>query len=195
MNSGPVVKPVLLAIICGLLVSSLYFFLKKTVHKSRMDYETKQLNDLVGSDDIQTGESQQIFLEKTSETEDRYRISRNEKTFGHIYAIETKKGYNGRIAAWLAVDTGGRVLGVRIREHKETPGIGDKIDRGISDWIDSFRGQSLKSMPKQQDWNIRKDGGKFDQFTGATITPRAVIQMVHEKLVDLDTEEVKDRNR
>lgn len=94
-------------------------------------------------------------------------------------------GYSGSIRLLVAVDTNGRLLGVRVLSHKETPGLGDGIDRRKSDWIDAFAGRSL-SDPAPEGWRVRKDGGEFDQFTGATVTPRAVVRAVHNALVYFD---------
>jgi len=89
----------------------------------------------------------------------------------------SKQGYSGDIAMILAVNTRGELLGVRVTNHKETPGLGDKVDLKKSDWILSFNGKSLQ-QPQRQQWAVKKEGGVFDQFTGATITPRAVINQV-----------------
>lgn len=94
-------------------------------------------------------------------------------------------GYSGSIRLLVAVDTHGRLLGVRVLSHKETPGLGDGIDRRKSDWIDAFAGRSLGD-PAPDGWRVRKDGGEFDQFTGATVTPRAVVRAVHNALVYFD---------
>ena len=75
----------------------------------------------------------------------------------------------------------GSIAGVRSVSHRETPGLGDKIDAGKSQWILSFNGKSL-SMPIPDQWAVKKDGGQFDQFTGATITPRAVVKAVYQAL-------------
>lgn len=83
-------------------------------------------------------------------------------------------GYNGNITILVAVDTHSTTLGVRVLQHNETPGLGDKIELNKSDWIHGFTDAPLASN-KDAAWEIKKDGGKFDQFTGATITPRAVI--------------------
>ncbi len=87
------------------------------------------------------------------------------------------QGYAGPIGLLVAVDRGGRVLGVRVTRHQETPGLGDAIDAGRSDWIDRFRGRSLGDPPAAR-WRVRRDGGEFDQFAGATMTPRAVVAAV-----------------
>lgn len=86
-------------------------------------------------------------------------------------------GYNGAIKLIVGLDTSGAVTGVRVLSHNETPGLGDKIDTRITDWIYSFTGKKLQGE-KDANWAVRKDGGNFDQFTGATITPRAVVGAV-----------------
>ena len=77
----------------------------------------------------------------------------------------------------MAVDAEGRTLGVRVLKHAETPGLGDKIEIKKASWIKDFDGKSLGSPPIEQ-WGVKKDGGIFDQFAGATITPRAVVKAV-----------------
>lgn len=84
-------------------------------------------------------------------------------------------GYSGGIEMIVGVKRDGSVAGVRILQHRETPGLGDAIDHRKSDWVDGFQGRALKN-PGIEDWTVRKDGGVFDQFTGATITPRAVVK-------------------
>lgn len=79
------------------------------------------------------------------------------------------------------VNSNGSIVGVRVLSHIETPGLGDKVDIKKSDWIKSFDNKSL-TQPSLDNWKVKKDGGKFDQFTGATITPRAVVQQVRKVL-------------
>lgn len=86
-------------------------------------------------------------------------------------------GYNGAIKIIVGIKQDGTISGTRILSHQETPGLGDKIDLRITDWILGFSGKSV-SQDNLADWNVRKDGGQFDQFTGATITPRAVVKAV-----------------
>jgi Na+-translocating ferredoxin:NAD+ oxidoreductase subunit G len=86
-------------------------------------------------------------------------------------------GYSGEIALIVGVDREGKILGVRVLSHKETPGLGDKIELSRGHWIHSFEGKSQQS-PNSAGWHVKKDGGIFDQFTGATITPRAVVKAV-----------------
>lgn len=86
-------------------------------------------------------------------------------------------GYSGAIGLLVAVDREGRVLGVRVTGHGETPGLGDQIEAQRSDWITRFTGRALGD-PHPSRWAVRKDGGDFDQFAGATVTPRAVVLAV-----------------
>ncbi len=91
-------------------------------------------------------------------------------------------GYSGNIYLLIAIKYNGQIAGVRVVNHRETPGLGDAIDLSHSDWILSFTGKSLKNM-KTGNWAVKRDGGNFDQFTGATITPRAVVKAVHNALI------------
>ncbi|WP_201768373.1 electron transport complex subunit RsxG [Stutzerimonas azotifigens] len=94
-------------------------------------------------------------------------------------------GYSGAIHLLVGIRADGRIAGVRVLEHRETPGLGDKIEAGKSDWIHGFAGRSLAS-PAAEGWAVKKDGGRFDQFAGATITPRAVVGAVHRTLQYFD---------
>lgn len=94
-------------------------------------------------------------------------------------------GYSGAIRILVGVNRDGTVAGVRTLSHKETPGLGDKVDLTKSDWILSFDGRSL-SNPEPDGWRVKKDGGVFDQFTGATITPRAVTAQVKRVLQQVE---------
>lgn len=90
-------------------------------------------------------------------------------------------GYAGEIRTIIALDPEGKILGTRVLSHKETPGLGDKIEAAKDDWITKFTGLSLGNPPEDQ-WKVKKDGGQFDQFSGATITPRAVVKSLHAAL-------------
>lgn len=104
------------------------------------------------------------------------------QVLGMILPVVTAEGYSGDIRLLVGVRTDGDVLGVRVTSHQETPGLGDKIEVRKSSWIKTFEGRSL-SDPDIENWAVRKNGGVFDQFTGATITPRAVVAAVRDTLV------------
>ncbi len=97
-------------------------------------------------------------------------------------------GYSGDIRMIVGINRDGSVAGVRVLAHNETPGLGDKVDLKKSDWILSFNGKSL-ATPVPAGWAVKKDGGDFDQFTGATITPRAVVNQVRRVLEFVATED------
>ena len=101
-----------------------------------------------------------------------YRATKDGKVTGVAYEIHGS-GYAGEIRLMLGVDAQGRALGVRVTAHKETPGLGDKIEEKKGDWILRFTGLWL-GEPLPEKWKVKKDGGQFDQFAGATITPRGV---------------------
>ena len=109
-----------------------------------------------------------------------YRAFKGSTLTGVAYEIRGK-GYAGPINLMLGVDAEGKVLGVRATSHKETPGLGDKIEPEKSNWITRFTGLSIGNPPKDK-WKVKKDGGQFDQFSGATITPRGVVKGVYEGL-------------
>ncbi|MFV3333769.1 electron transport complex subunit RsxG [Pseudomonas sp. NY15437] len=89
-----------------------------------------------------------------------------------------RDGYGGSIQLLVGVTAQGRLLGVRVVAHHETPGQGDRIELGKSDWLHGFDGRSLGD-PTDASWKVKKDGGQFDQFAGATVTPRAVVKATH----------------
>ena len=90
-------------------------------------------------------------------------------------------GYGGAISLILAIRRNGEIAGVRVVSHNETPGLGDYIDIKKSSWIKGFDDKALQPG-HDEDWHVKKDGGKFDYMAGATITPRAVVKAVHKAL-------------
>jgi len=100
-----------------------------------------------------------------------------EEIIAAIIPAVARDGYSGDIKLIIGVNANGSIAGVRVLSHSETPGLGDKVDLKKSDWILSFNGKSLEN-PTPEAWAVTKDGGEFDQFTGATITPRAVVNQV-----------------
>jgi electron transport complex protein RnfG len=94
-----------------------------------------------------------------------------------IIPVTAPDGYSGDIELRVGVNRDGSIAAVRVLAHHETPGLGDRIELEHSDWLLGFNGRSLGN-PAAEGWVVRKDGGEFDQFTGATITPRAVVAAV-----------------
>jgi len=96
------------------------------------------------------------------------------QTVALLFPVTTPHGYSGNIDLLIGVKHNGELAGVRVLKHRETPGLGDKVETAKSSWIKSFTGMSLEN-PEPDAWKVKKDGGQIDQFTGATITPRAVV--------------------
>ncbi|MCB1849480.1 MAG: electron transport complex subunit RsxG [Gammaproteobacteria bacterium] len=104
------------------------------------------------------------------------------KAVAAVFTTVVPNGYSGPIKLLVAVLADGTLGGVRVVSHKETPGLGDKVEERKSDWIHSFDGKSLEN-PLLAKWGVKKDGGIFDQFTGATITPRSIVNAVKNTLL------------
>lgn len=111
-----------------------------------------------------------------------YRAFNDGEPVAALFTSVAPDGYNGDIQLLVGIWADGRVAGVRVLSHKETPGLGDYIEIERSDWITKFKGRSLENPP-QEKWTVKKHGGVFDQFTGATITPRAVVRAVRNTLI------------
>lgn len=118
----------------------------------------------------------------TSTTLHAYRARLHGEPVAVVLEAVAPHGYSGAIRLLVGIAPDGTVLGVRVTSHRETPGLGDGIEKRKSDWIERFSGRSLRD-PAPQRWRVRKDGGEFDQFTGATVTPRAVVGAVANALV------------
>lgn len=110
-----------------------------------------------------------------------YRVYAESEPVAALFVITARDGYAGPILVLLGVTIEGVVTGVRILEHRETPGLGDRIDATKSDWVLQFDGRSLQD-PEEKMWAIKTDGGQFDQLTGASITPRSVVKAIKETL-------------
>lgn len=142
-------------------------------------------NDML-SDTIATPAGMMADLGLT-QPEPIYRARKNGKVIAVIVPAIAPDGYSGAIRLLVGVNRDGTVAGARALVHKETPGLGDKVDTNKSDWILGFNGKSL-SDPEPERWAVKKDGGEFDQFTGATITPRAVTGQIKRVLQQVQAE-------
>ncbi len=114
-----------------------------------------------------------------------YRARAGGEPVAAILEAVAPDGYAGEIRLLVGIEVDGTLAGVRIARHQETPGLGDAIEAAKTDWILAFAGRSLANTPAAE-WAVRSDGGRFDQFTGATVTPRAVVRAVHRALIYFD---------
>ena len=136
-------------------------------------YDNDILNDkkIIENELLQTGgKSVTVYLAR-----------KDNQPVAAVFETVAPKGYSGPIHLLVGINLDDTVSGVRILSHKETPGLGDAIDHKHSDWLSGFLGKSLRN-PMPERWAVKRDGGDFDQFTGATISPRAVVKSVRESL-------------
>lgn len=167
-------------LVCSLLMVTNKLTAQPIADRQREDL-TKQLDQVLprGSYDNQPLD-QKYQKEINGQNFTFYRARLQDKVNAIILFTETA-GYSGDIALLVAIKADGQLSGVRVLSHTETPGLGDKIELAKSSWILGFSGLSL-SQPDTGGWAVKKDGGQFDAFTGATITPRAVVKGVFETL-------------
>lgn len=129
----------------------------------------------------------QVFLQDkellgSSKPLPAFRARRNGEVVAVLMEVIAPNGYNGSIKLLVGIRADGTITAVRVLSHKETPGLGDVIEAGKSDWLDQFDGKSL-GEPEINSWKVSRDGGSFDQLTGATITPRAVVEALRDALI------------
>ncbi len=110
-----------------------------------------------------------------------YRARKQGKAVSLVLQFTTADGYNGDIDLLVNIGIDGVIIGVEVTKHRETPGLGDDIESRRSDWINGFTGHSITN-PSVKNWTVKRNGGYFDQFTGATISPRAVVKAVRRAL-------------
>jgi len=111
-----------------------------------------------------------------------YRVYAEGAPVAALFVVSARDGYAGPIRILVGIDTMGVVTGVHVLEHRETPGLGDRVDSTKSDWVKQFNGHSLLD-PEPTGWAIKGDGGQYDQLTGASVTPRAIIKAIKETLL------------
>ncbi len=111
-----------------------------------------------------------------------YRVYAEGAPVAALFVVSARDGYAGPIRILVGIDTMGVVTGVHVLEHRETPGLGDRIESTKSDWVKQFNGHSLLD-PEPTGWAIKGDGGQYDQLTGASVTPRAIIKAIKETLL------------
>ncbi len=176
----------------GAVMTSLFFFMTRPAveeNESRRLLSTLQelIPEMVWTSSA-LGDAVEIMIPGSANQRLKlYRLREGNTLKGLFLKASTPEGYSGDIEFAIAVRPNGRIIGVRVLRHRETPGLGDWIEISRSGWVRAFEGKSLEDTPDAL-WTIRKEGGTFDQFTGATITPRAMVKGVHETLKLLNTQ-------
>ncbi|MDE3274102.1 electron transport complex subunit RsxG [Pseudoalteromonas sp. SSM20] len=170
------------AIASTALVTLTYILTKPAIEQNKQQKLMTTLSQVIDGNEY----TNTLYLDCTEIAEDYlnhsaptkvYRAKKDGKPVAVVLQSTAPDGYSGNIEILSAIYIDGTIAGVRVIEHKETPGLGDKVEIRRSDWIKSFNGKRPTSI-KDTTWAVKKDGGEFDAFTGATITPRAVISAV-----------------
>ncbi|MGI9265395.1 MAG: electron transport complex subunit RsxG [Gammaproteobacteria bacterium] len=176
------------AIVGSTMVSFTEIRTRDQIAANERDYLLRSLNDVLPEstyDNEMFTDTIEVIDEELLGTSDPVIVYRARKAGQPIAALLTPvapKGYGGPIKLLIGITTAGEVTGVRVVSHRETPGLGDVIEIERSDWLLGFDGLSMGNPPLKQ-WAVKRDGGQFDQFTGATITPRAVVHAVRDALI------------
>lgn len=174
------------AILGTALVAFTHNATQQTILENKRQYTLKKLQELIPPD-LHDNDLDRDQIQITDPLLDKkravpvYRARKDGRTIAIIMQAVAPDGYSGRITLLVAVSRNGDISGVRVTEHKETPGLGDAIETSKSDWIRRFKGKSLDKNPG--DWLVTRDGGDIDQITSATITSRAVVKAVQNALV------------
>jgi len=183
--------PVILAVITVITSAVLMLtheLTKDTIEQQRLEARLKSLqrllpeqlfnNDVI-ADAVTIFEPEQLGHRKPKQLF----IAKKDGTITALaIPVVARNGYSGDIELMVGVTVAGKITDVAIINHKETPGLGDLIERNKSDWLQQFPGHSLEN-PEQKNWKVKKDGGQFDQITAATITPRAVVAAIKKALL------------
>ncbi len=178
----------LFAVVGSGLVAFTYNSTAERIAENQRRALLKSLNELIPSSAYDNDIYSDILYVHNSEllgTDAAVPVYRARKAGWPVAAVLTPvapDGYNGEIRLLVAVKLDGTLAGVRVLQQRETPGLGDNIEAERSDWILGFKGKSLNE-PALEQWKVKRDGGVFDQFTGATITPRAVVKAVKNALL------------
>lgn len=170
------------------LTASVYYLTKSYIDAQYTEQQKQLLRQILPTDlyDNELVNECYIVTDRFNQSQHVY-VARKQ---GEITAVAIEStapdGYSGAIHLIVGANLNGHIYGVRVVSHAETVGLGDKIDIRVSDWITRFSGQTVTDENDKR-WAVKKDGGQFDQFTGATITPRAVVNAVKRTALSLKT--------
>lgn len=173
---------------CTLMVSLTYVLTKPIIERQEKQQTFAKVTQVLNADLFDNNPLDNCVyindsnISGVAESQPIYRATKNGQPYALVYQTETKQGYNGQIKLIAAIDVTGAVQGVRTLTHQETPGLGDKIELEKDDWVLSFNDKQVAGLDDPH-WFVKKDGGDFDQFTGATITPRAVVNQLRTSIV------------
>ncbi|MCU4676480.1 electron transport complex subunit RsxG [Catenovulum sp. 2E275] len=167
------------AVVTTGLVTATHILTKDKIAEEKNNAVLKNINEIIPKDLYNNDITQdcRLMYDQNDQPIRVFRARLNNTPSALVIESIAPDGYNGRIDLLVGVNTQQSILGVRTTSHNETPGLGDKIEFKKSRWITFFNGLTV-TEDNLSSWAVRKDGGQFDQFTGATITPRAVVKSI-----------------
>lgn len=190
LNDNPMIKNGLLLSLFALACTGLVALVNSMTHDTIAIQQQKQLTETLTQVIPTTLHDNALFeqcilvhspeLLGSQNSLPAYLAYKNQQPVAIAIEAIAPDGYSGEIKLIIGIDNEGKVLGVRTLSHQETPGLGDKIELRKSDWVTHFSG--LLFSHNADEWKVKKDGGQFDQFTGATITPRAYVNAIFKAL-------------
>lgn len=199
MADSPVIKSgitlALIAAVCTALVALTYQVTRERIAANEQAWLEQSLQPALSGLFFDSGVSESMLTipapHELPGSEDAviYRVFSGDSPVAALFVISARDGYAGAIRLLVGIDINGAITGVHVLAHRETPGLGDRIETGKSDWVGQFDGRSLGD-PVADGWRIRRDGGEYDQLTGASVTPRAVIKALKETLLYFDANSV-----
>jgi len=184
-----------IAAICTALVAGTYQLTRERIATNEQAWLEQSLQPALSGLFFDSGVSESMLTipapHELPGSEDAliYRVYSGDSPVAALFVVSARDGYAGAIRILVGIDISGAITGVHVLAHRETPGLGDRIESTKSDWDKQFNGHSLGD-PVTDGWRIKRDGGEFDQLTGASVTPRAVIKAVKETLVYFDANSV-----
>lgn len=171
-----------IALFCTAVLTGVYLLTKGRIDNVIAAQQQKLLEEVVPAvhfDNDMLATCKEIKLENAPYLNRIYVAKKSENITAYAIQSTAPDGYSGNIVLLMGIQPNGNLLGVRVLQHQETPGLGDKIETRISHWILTFTNKLFR-LENEADWYVKKDGGQFDQFTGATITPRAVVNNIRQ---------------
>jgi electron transport complex protein RnfG len=175
------------------LISVTHYFTEDTILANQRAYEARQLLSLLPNGYAteillnsartldQIGATDLALLQVAGEELYYRAINDQGQVDAILLPVVAPEGYSEAIRLIVGISPGGAIIGARVTRHRETPGLGDQVELQKSNWILQFNGRSLAN-PLPAAWQVKKDGGQFDQLTGATITPRAIVNAMRQTL-------------
>ena len=195
MADSPVIRSgvtlAVIAAVCTALVAITYQATRERIAANEQAWLEQSLQPALSGLFFDSGVSESILTipapHELPGSEDAviYRVYSGDSPVAALFVVSARDGYAGAIRLLVGVDISGAITGVHVLEHRETPGLGDRMETGKSDWVTQFNGRSLGD-PIADGWKIKRDGGEFDQLTGASVTPRAIIKALRETLAYFD---------